>query len=251
MRILIIIIFILAALISMLVYGQSNITYDPGTLIEIQSGADVCADAIVINGTYTGSGTICTGPLPVTISSFTYSVSKNNITLLWTTESELNNSGFDLEKKETKGESSWKKITFVQGSGTTQEHKSYFYEDKNLKTGSYNYRIKQIDFNGNYEYFELQDVIKINPPAAFSMSQNYPNPFNPLTSINYEIPLSGIVKIVLYNLLGQEMASLVNEYKEAGYYTALFNGSNYASGVYIYRISANNFTNTKKMLLIK
>jgi hypothetical protein len=240
-------------LITKLIYGQttSNITYDPGTNIDIGTGADVCADAIIINGTFSGGGTICQGPLPVVISSFTSAVSKNNVTLRWVTESEINNSGFDIEKKEIKENSVWHKTGFVQGSGTTNEQKSYSFEDKKLKTGKFNYRLKQIDYNGNYEYFELESDVVIAAPNVFSISQNYPNPSNPKSKIDYEIRVNGKVTIKLYNLIGQELLTIVNEIKEAGYYTAEFDGKNLASGVYFYRIIAGEFFMVKKLVLVK
>jgi len=124
-------------------YSQtySEILYDAGTSIEIQTGADVCATNIIINGTYSGGGTICSGALPVTMSSFTFSVSNNNAVLSWVTEVELNNSGFEVERRTTPlnppegGTQDWTKITFVQGNGTTNESKNYRFEDKKLKTG--------------------------------------------------------------------------------------------------------------------
>src|SRR6187455_552970 len=150
-------IFTIILLMTLKLYSQvySDITYSSGTTIDIGSGADVCANNIYINGTFSGSGTICTGALPVTLLSFTSAVEKNNVTLSWVTETELNNSGFDVERKEIKEGSQWKKIAFAPGGGTTQGEKHYSLEDKKLKTGDYNYRLKQIDYNGNYEYFDL------------------------------------------------------------------------------------------------
>lgn len=255
MKILTNIIFVPLALITGLSYAQtySTITYDAGTSIEIQTGADVCATDIIINGTYTGGGTICSGPLPVTLLSLTCSVDKNNVTLNWTTETELNNSGFDIERQKT--EDKWLKIAFIPGSGTTSEQKNYAYTDKKLNTGKYNYRLKQTDYNGNYEYFLLENDVNIKPPRSFSMGQNYPNPSNPKSKIDYEVPVNGKVTIKLYNLLGQEVINIVNEIKEAGYYTAEFDGANLASGVYFYRITADgsgqSFIKTIKLVLIK
>lgn len=237
------------------IYSQSNITYDGSTGIEIQSGADVCADAVIINGIYTGGGTICSGPLPVTISSFSFVILKNNVRLDWTTETELNNTGFDVEKKSIKDGVEWKKITFIPGNGTTNEPKSYSFEDKKLQTGLYSYRLKQIDYNGNYEYFELENDVVVSSPNSFSISQNYPNPSNPKSKIDYQLPADGKVTIKLYDIIGREAVTVVNETKLAGYYTAVFDGTNLASGVYFYRIifegKAQKFNKTLKMVLVK
>jgi hypothetical protein len=241
------------------VYGQatSSITYDAGTTIEVQSGADECANNIIINGTFTGSGTICLGPLPVTLLSFESNVNKNNVKLIWVTDNEINNTGFDVERRviTQSGAEDWIKIAHVQGNGNTTWQSIYFYEDKNLQSAAYKYRIRQIDYNGNYEYFELANDVLIGKPGIFSVGQNYPNPSNPQSKIDYELPVSGAVTIKLYNLLGEEVTTIVNETKEAGYYTAEFDGSNLASGVYVYRIIAEGngqkFTGTKKMILVK
>jgi hypothetical protein len=237
-------------------FSQSNITYDPGSLIDISTGADVCADAIIINGTYSGGGTICEGPLPVMLSSFSFSVNKNNAALSWITEAELNNSGFDIERRVTlSGVEGWQKIAFSPGNGTSNTSNSYIYTDKKLQTGSYKYRLKQIDYNGNFEYFELESDVVIAPPNIFSLGQNYPNPSNPKSKIDYEIPVDGKVTIRLYDILGKEAVSIVNETKQAGYYSAEFDGTNLSSGVYFYRIivegSAQKFSKTLKMILIK
>ncbi len=234
-------------------FAQSNITYDAGTTIDIQTGADVCATNVIINGTFSGGGTICSGPLPVELVSFNYTVNKNNVSLSWQTAVELNNSGFDVERKKDGGE--WQKVAFVPGNGTTNEPKSYTYNDNKLQSASYKYRLKQIDFNSNYEYFDLSQDVIVKPPGNFSMGQNYPNPSNPKSKIDYEIPVNGRVTIKLYNLLGQEVKTIVNEIKDAGYYTTEFDGSNLASGVYFYSISTEgrgqNFTKTLKMILVK
>lgn len=257
MKLFLIFILVFIALFTSIIYSQpiySDITYDAGTSIEIQSGADVCATNIYINGTYSGSGTICLGAMPVSISTFTYSLNKRDVTLNWVTEWELNNSGFRIERMKT-GENNWNEAGFVQGNGTTNEPKQYTFKDEKLATGKYEYRLKQIDYNGHYEYFSLMQEVNITPPKNFEMGQNYPNPGNPKSKIDYEIPVNGKVTIRLYNLLGQEVANIVNETKEAGYYTIEFDGSNFASGVYFYRIIAEGeglkFTKTLKMILIK
>jgi hypothetical protein len=256
LKVSILILLIPAGLITNLIYGQtySEITYDVSTSIEIQSGADVCATNIYINGTYLGGGTICTGALPVTILSFTASVEKNNVQLFWTTETEVNNSGFRVERMNTK-DNNWKEVWFIQGHGTASEPHNYTFTDKKLQSSIYKYRLKQIDFNGNYEYFSLENDVIISAPNNFSISQNYPNPSNPKSKIDYEIPLTGKVSIKLYDMLGREVLTLVSETKEAGYYTAEFDGTNLASGVYFYRIiaegSAEKFSNTLKMILLR
>lgn len=237
--------------------AYSNITYDAGSSIDIGIGADVCATNIYINGTFTGSGTICTGALPVTLISFESRVDKRDIKLIWVTENEINNAGFDIERKRVDLNSAdqWKKISFIQGNGNTSGQRIYSFDDNKLQSAVYKYRLKQIDFNGNYEYFELANDIVVNTPGKFDMRQNYPNPSNPRSKIDYEMPISGKITIKLYNMLGQEVFDIVNETKDAGYYSAEFDGSNLSSGVYFYRIAAEgnrqSFTKTLKLILVK
>ena len=187
--------------------------------------------------------------LPVELTSFVSSVSGNNVTLNWTTASESNNSGFEIERSIVNGE--WSKVGNVSGNGTTTVSNNYSFSDRNLASGNYNYRLKQIDFNGNFEYFNLSNEVNIGVPDNFELSQNYPNPFNPSTTINYSLPTDSKVNIRLFDMSGKEVATLVNEDKTAGYYSVNFNASSLSSGVYYYSINANNFTSTKKMMLIK
>ncbi|HAX48050.1 MAG TPA: T9SS type A sorting domain-containing protein [Ignavibacteria bacterium] len=256
MKTIIILVLILIALLSVMTKAQvnSDITYDPGTSVEVQSGADVCANNVFINGTYSGGGSICTGALPVSLSSFTFSADKRNVTLMWVTEWELNNKGFRVERTFA-AENSWKEIAFIEGKGTSNVSNGYMYKDEKLKTADYKYRIKQEDYNGNYEYFELGTVVKISPPLSFDMGQNYPNPGNPNTKINFEMPVNGKVSIVVFDMLGREVVTMLNENRAADYYTVEFNGSNIASGVYFYRMYAEGegqkFTKTMKMIIVK
>ncbi|HEY3251160.1 MAG TPA: T9SS type A sorting domain-containing protein [Ignavibacteria bacterium] len=255
MKALIIVTFIILGSNIILLNSQtfSKITYDAGTSIDISAGADVCADSIIINGTFSGSGTICDGPLPIELTSFTFTVNKNNVTIKWATAWELNNSGFDIDRLQiiSTGTAQWEKAGFVGGNGTTNELKEYSFEDKKLKSGTYKYRLKQIDYNGNYEYFDLQNNVTIEKPNSFSISQNYPNPSNPKSKIDFELPDKTIVKIKLYNLLGQEVLKLLDEVKDGGYYSVGFDGTNLASGVYFYVINAGEFNAVKKMILVK
>jgi hypothetical protein len=259
MKTLLILTSILLFLLTGTSYGQtySDITYDAGTSIDIQTGADVCASNVYINGTFSGGGSICSGALPVELLSFTFYTNKNNVTLNWSTASEINNSGFDVERsliiKNNIGE--WEKIGFVNGNGTSNEPRLYSFEDKKIAAGWYRFRLKQIDYNGNYEYFALENDVVIASPKIFSMSQNYPNPSNPKSKIDYEIPVDGKVTVRLYDILGNEAALMVNETKLAGYYSTEFDGTNLASGVYFYRLtvegSRQKFSKTIKMVLVK
>jgi len=189
------------------------------------------------------------GPLPVTLASFNSNVNGKNILLNWTTSEEINNSGFDIERKTSDG--IWNKIAFVKGNGTKNTSTTYSYEDRNLISGKYNYRLKQIDYNGNYEYYELNGFVEIGVPSKFDIGQNYPNPFNPVTKINYELPKDVKVEIKVYDISGREIKSLVNELKSAGYHTIEFNGSGLSSGIYFYTIKADGFLKTLKMSLVK
>ena len=187
--------------------------------------------------------------LPVELSSFSSAVSSNNVTLNWSTVSENNNSGFDVER--SSANNTWSKVGNVSGNGTTTNGNSYAFTDRNLAAGNYNYRLKQIDFNGNFEYFNLSNEVIIGIPSKFELSQNYPNPFNPSTKISFALPNDGNVSLKIYDMSGKEAMTLVNEVKTAGYYSVSFNASSLSSGIYFYTLSADNFTATKKMMLVK
>jgi len=195
-------------------------------------------------------------PMPVTLSSFSSSVSGRNIKLNWITISELNNSGFEVERTVVNKEAPvYQKAGYVKGIGTTNTPTNYTFEDINLNTGKYQYRLKQIDNNGNYEYHNLNGAIEIGVPMKFELSQNYPNPFNPKTKINFDLPYDSKVSIVVYDLTGREIKTLVNEIRTAGFHTVIFEAPNISSGIYFYRIIANangkDFICTKKLALIK
>ena len=228
---------------------SQSIEIGDGAEINIGDGTDICAQNGTITGNLTGNGTQCDSPLPVTLSYFSFTVVKNNVGLSWTTLSETNNSGFDIERKMESG--NWQKIGFVNGNGTTNEQRKYTFEDKKLKTGNYTYRIKQNDYNGNFEYFQLRSDVKIDALEKFTLSQNYPNPFNPSTKIDFELPVNGKVTIKVYDIMGREVGTFVNEFKDAGYHTIVFDGSNLSSGIYFYTLSSINIRETKRMLLIK
>ncbi len=201
----------------------------------------------VITSTYNGS---YNGTLPVELSAFNSSVRGNNVTLNWTTSSERNNSGFEVERMLPSG--NWAKIGFVAGAGNSNELKEYSYKDNNLNIGSYSYRLKQVDFNGNYEYFNLQNEVLIGVPVSFELGQNYPNPFNPSTKISFALPVDSRVTLEIYDMSGKLVQRLLNnEQKSANYYVVDFNASGLSSGMYFYSLRAGSFAETKKMLLVK
>lgn len=204
--------------------------------------------------------TIATGPdanvLPVEIASFNSMVVRNEVILDWSTISEINNSSFEIERAVSlsNGSVSYSKVGSVNGNGTSNGMNSYKFTDRNVQSGKYKYRLKQIDFNGNYEYINLSHEVIVGVPSKYDLSQNYPNPFNPATKINFEIPIDSKVTLKLFDISGREVATLVNEQRTAGYYTVTFNANDFASGIYFYRITAGDnsqFTMTKKMMLVK
>ncbi|MEO7358328.1 MAG: CHRD domain-containing protein, partial [Ignavibacteria bacterium] len=189
-------------------------------------------------------------PLPVELSSFSASVNKKDVTLNWVSAGEVNNSGFEIERKLISSEE-WSVAGFVQGNGTTVNPMSYTYTVKNLASGKYNFRLKQIDFNGNYEYFTLQSEIEVGIPVKFDVSQNYPNPFNPSTKIDFQLPQDGNVNLSVYDNSGRLVSSILNGFRTAGYYTINFNASDLSSGIYFYKIEYNNISRVLKMSVIK
>jgi len=188
-------------------------------------------------------------PLPVELASFTSSVNGNNVTLQWNTTMEENNKGFEIERKSS-GEA-WKKIGYLEGHGTTNQINNYSYTERGIATGHYNYRLKQIDYNGNYKYYDLSNEVIIGIPSKYSLAQNYPNPFNPATVINYELPITNYVSLKVFDMTGKEVAQLVNETKQAGYYSVTFDAKGLSSGMYFYRMQAGDFVSIKKMVLMK
>ena len=190
----------------------------------------------------------CYTPVPVELTSFTASVTGSNVKLDWETASELNNSGFSVERKSVNSE--FTEVGFVPGFGTTTEAKSYSFLDQNLQNGIYSYRLKQIDFDGTFEYSQEVEV-EVFTPATFNLEQNYPNPFNPSTSIKYSVPESGNIRLSVFNIVGEEVAVLVNGFSQAGSFEVTFDASNLSTGVYLYKLQSSNSVQTKKMMLLK
>jgi len=191
--------------------------------------------------------------LPVELSSFVSSVSGNDVILNWTTSSEINNSGFEIERKKPGG--LWELKGAKPGNGNSAEPVNYRFTDKGLVKGNYEYRLKQTDFNGNFEYHYLTEEVIIGQPSDFSLSQNYPNPFNPVTKIDFNIPSDGNVVMKVYDINGKEITTLVNEHRQSDYYTEFFNASDLASGIYYYKLTftsgAVKNEKTLKMAVLK
>ncbi|MDP3832309.1 MAG: T9SS type A sorting domain-containing protein [Ignavibacteriaceae bacterium] len=185
---------------------------------------------------------------PVELTSFEATTVNRNVTLNWQTATELNNTGFDIQRKSENTD--WQKIGFVNGSGTTTEATNYSYVDNPQSNGLVQYRLKQVDFDGTYDYSQVVEV-NIGAPAKFELAQNYPNPFNPVTSISFSIPSASSVKLTIYNQIGEKVAELLNENLEPGVYSYNWNASKQASGIYFYELQANEFKSVRKMTLIK
>jgi hypothetical protein len=189
--------------------------------------------------------------VPVELVSFNANIEKNNVILSWETSSEFNNKGFEIERMIEKD---WEKIAFVEGNGTTTEEKHYQYADDFKYTsvkGIVKYRLKQIDFNGTYKYSNIIVVDVDFTPNQYVLYQNYPNPFNPSTTIKYALPKSSKVNLSVYNVVGEVVSILVNEVQEGGFHEIDLDVSNLPSGIYYYRITADSFVETKKMILMK
>ncbi len=200
------------------------------------------------------------GILPVELTSFAAKVIGKSVMLNWETATEINNYGFDIERAVISNlpagrqaevrNLSWEKIGFVNGNGNSNAPKVYSFVDDKVSAGKYSYRLKQIDNDGQIEYSKTIEV-DMNGVRKFELSQNYPNPFNPTTTIKFNLPEAGTVKLTLFNILGQQIRTLVNEFKESGTHTINFDASELNSGMYIYKIESGSFTQTRKMTLIK
>jgi photosystem II stability/assembly factor-like uncharacterized protein len=196
--------------------------------------------------------------IPVELASFTATASDNSVILNWSTATETNNNGFEIERKLKNQE--WVTITFVEGNGTTTEQQNYNYtDDYSLLPyeGTVLYRLKQIDFDGSFDYSEQLAVNLTFVPSDYYISQNYPNPFNPATTIKYSVPVESRVRINIYNSLGEVIEELVSEMHNPGNYEVTWNAQNYSSGIYFYSFEVNNLDGSqshremKKIVFLK
>ena len=188
-------------------------------------------------------------PLPVELVSFSAQVNGSTVNLSWKTATEINSSIFEIEKKQASA-LNWQKAGEVSAAGTSVSPKEYSFSDKGLKAGKLDYRLKMIDKNGSYKYSSVVNT-EVSAPKNFELSQNYPNPFNPTTNISYQIPKAGFVSIKVYNIIGKEIATLVNQEEPAGEYKVQFDTHNIASGTYFYKLTSGDVSLYKKMMVIK
>ncbi|PJA96806.1 MAG: hypothetical protein CO129_04565 [Ignavibacteriales bacterium CG_4_9_14_3_um_filter_34_10] len=193
--------------------------------------------------------------LPVELTSFNATLVNDGVMLNWTTATEVNNYGFEIERqilKQVQNDSNgWEKIGFVQGHGNSNSPKDYTFTDTDVQSGTYEYKLKQVDFSGTYSY---SDVVSVS--VAMNLQKMvldvYPNPFNPTTTISFVLPKASRVNLVVYDITGQKVAELIdNEFMESGNHKLSFNGSDLASGIYISVLQAEGMQIVKKMQLIK
>jgi hypothetical protein len=234
--------------------GQDNIN-----AIGIRQGSSTTQPQVIVDGIRIANSW-SDAPLPVELFSFRAKLVNKNIQLNWQTQTEVNNYGFEIERSfisNSSNQYNWEKIGFVAGNGNSNSPKEYSFIDNTLtKSGKYAYRLKQIDTDGSYEYSKEVEVDYVIVDK-FSLEQNYPNPFNPSTVIRYQIPVDGRVSLKVYDVLGKEIATLVDEYKEAGRYEVEFNVgqtislSFLSSGMYFYKLQVEDYVEVKKMILAK
>lgn len=184
--------------------------------------------------------------LPVSLVDFKLSILDNNVNLFWSTSSENNNSGFEVQRS-TDGQN-WTNIHFVKGAGNSQTLKKYEYRDINLKTGKYFYRLKQIDFNGEFKYSKVISA-NISSKQIYMLSQNYPNPSTQTTTISYSLPVKNQVDLVLFDMQGRQIKVLVHEVKEAGTHTVDLDTRNLGKGIYHYKMKSGNYSDVKRLLV--
>lgn len=241
-------------------FNNHNLTFSSNKIITFENKVMVCVTGSTNGGVWVFTDT----QIPVELTSFTAGASTDYVELNWATATELNNSGFNIERSKS-DELQWEVIGFVPGFGTTTEMHSYSFTDSDVQTGHYSYRLKQIDFDGTFEYSHIVKV-EVDTPLEFILEQNYPNPFNPSTKIKFTVPAliairqlpekqSQLVTLKIYDILGNEIATLVNDELSPGEYEVEFNTSSIkhlpSSGIYFYTLKAGDFVQTKKMILLK
>jgi hypothetical protein len=209
---------------------------------------DIDGDTRNVGSPYIGADENVHFPLPVELVTFMAKTKTNVVELNWKTASEINNYGFNIEKRLS---NNWEKIGFVEGGGSTNTPQEYIFIDKNVNPGKQTYRLKQIDRDGKYEYSNEIEILVTDRPIKYSIFQNYPNPFNPRTILRFDLPRSSFVDLKVYNSIGQEVAVLISEYLNAGSYSHEWNADQMPSGVYMYRLQAGRYVETRRMVLLK
>lgn len=231
-----------------------KVTFEPGNMnLHFEDGSQSSESLEDITQITFSNHIFLDQSLPVNLSDFYAIQNGNNVVLYWNTASEVNNSGFELERKNLSS-IDWKTIAFIKGNGNSSFENNYTYSDKDAgKLNALRYRLKQINFDGSYEYSPEISVKTIEEklPTQFMLHNNYPNPFNPTTTISYDIIKDDFVEMRIYNIKGQEVENLVNESQKPGYYSIRFDASNMASGVYFCRLISGNNVKIIKMLLVK
>lgn len=199
-----------------------------------------------------GIGYSDVGSLPVELTSFTAKQSVGSVELQWATATEVSNFGFDIERASLvtqNNQTNWTQIGFINGHGTCNSPNNYSFIDNKPLNGKSQYRLKQVDKDGAFKYSNTVEVVSVI--LKYDLAQNYPNPFNPSTVITYSIPISSNVLINVYDVLGERIKTLVNQFQEAGSYKINFNAVGLSNGIYFYKIQSGNFVATRKMLLLK
>lgn len=220
------------------------------TLIEMQNGASLLGSALAKTAVTLDANSLTIDVIvPVELISFSASADKNNVILSWSTSTETNNRGFEIQRRNI-NDTKYQEVGFVEGNGTTSEFNSYIFTDKDVLSGNHSYRLKQIDFDGTFEYSDEVEV-DVTRRLEYSISQNFPNPFNPTSTIQYAIPHTDFVDVSVYNILGNKIKVLVNEVKTPGNYEIIFDAKELASGIYFYKITAGKFSQINKMILMK
>lgn len=224
--------------------------------VSFKINSDYTANVFVLSANNGLGAYRTTSTVPVELTNFAANVVDRNVTLNWSTASEINSMGFEVERK-VSDDFLWEKIGFIKSAGNTTQTQNYTYVDSKLESGSFEYRLKMIDFDGSFNYSIIVEA-EIGTPLTFALSQNYPNPFNPSTRIDYQVPFNANVQIELYSITGERVATLVNTELSAGFYSAEIDAAalRLASGVYLYRmistdIQGSKFVDTKKMVLLK
>jgi hypothetical protein len=244
--------------------------------LEVTGAASMTDTTVTFNGITSFSQFTITGnsgfPMPVELTSFTADFNGSDVKLKWATATEVNNYGFEVQR--STGADDWEIIGFIEGHGNSFSPKEYqFTDDMSTledpsKIDLLQYRLKQIDLDGEYQYYELTDAVNLinvtsiindGLPNEFELFQNYPNPFNPSTTIKYSLPYVGtghapsvqIVNLVVYDQLGREVTTLVDEQQNPGIHQVEWDASGLASGIYVYRLTSKYFTSTKKMILLR